>query len=53
MASLTNAQKLQLLGAAPLFSSLAERDLEAIASLATTRNLKAREELFHKGDDGS
>ncbi len=37
----------------PLFSGLSEADLEAIASVSTTRRLTAREELFHKGDDGS
>lgn len=53
MASYTLAQKCQILGKAPLFESLAERDLEAIASVATTRSIATREELFHKGDDGS
>lgn len=53
MASYTLAQKCQILGKVPLFESLAEGDLEAIASVATTRSIAAREELFHKGDLGS
>jgi CRP/FNR family cyclic AMP-dependent transcriptional regulator len=53
MASYTLAQKSEILGKVPLFESLAEADLEAIASVATTRSVRAREELFHKGDEGS
>jgi CRP-like cAMP-binding protein len=53
MASYTLAQKGQILGKVPLFESLAEADLEAIASVSTTRSIDAREELFHKGDEGS
>jgi CRP/FNR family cyclic AMP-dependent transcriptional regulator len=53
MASYTLAQKSEILSKVPLFESLAEADLEAIASLATTRSVRAREELFHKGDEGS
>lgn len=53
MASYTLAQKGQILGKVPLFESLAEGDLEAIASVATTRSIQAREELFHKGDEGA
>lgn len=53
MASYTLAQKCQILSKVPLFESLAEIDLEAIASVAITRSIDAREELFHKGDGGS
>lgn len=53
MSALTLSQKCVLLARASLFSSLAEKDIESIASLATTRALRAREELFHKGDEGS
>lgn len=53
MATLTLSQKSALLARASLFSSLAEKDIESIASVATTRTLRARDELFHKGDDGS
>ncbi|MCP5042641.1 MAG: Crp/Fnr family transcriptional regulator [bacterium] len=53
MAHFTLARKVELLRKAPLFESLAQQDLEAIAGVATTRSLKAREELFHKGDDGA
>ena len=47
------ADKCALLAGAPLFESLSESDLEAIAHVATTRSVSAREELFHKGDDGA
>jgi CRP-like cAMP-binding protein len=53
MVGVTRAQKCRILSKVSLFTSLAESDLEAIASVATTRGLKAREELFHKGDTGS
>ena len=53
MVSYTLGQKCQILGKVPLFESLAEADLEAIASVAITRSIGAREELFHKGDEGS
>jgi len=53
MASLSLSQKSQILGKVPLFESLAEGDLEAIASVAVSRSIKAREELFHQGDEGS
>ena len=52
MTSLTSAKRCQPLGNAPLFASLAENDLEAVASLARGQTLGAREELFHKGDEG-
>ncbi|MFT5287534.1 MAG: CRP/FNR family cyclic AMP-dependent transcriptional regulator [Planctomycetota bacterium] len=53
MPYLTTAQKSTILADVPLFASLAKGDLDAIASVATTRAIKAREELFHKGDSGS
>ena len=34
----------------PLFARLAPEQLDALATVATTRRLAAREELFHKGD---
>jgi CRP/FNR family cyclic AMP-dependent transcriptional regulator len=34
----------------PLFGRLAPAQLDALAAVATTRRLAAREELFHKGD---
>lgn len=53
MAVYSITQRAELLARAPLFESLSESDVEAIANVTTTRSLKAREELFHKGDDGA
>ena len=53
MAFLALAQKRQILGKVPLFESLAEADLDAIASVAISHSIKAREELFHQGDEGT
>lgn len=53
MPTIPLAQKSALLARASLFASLAENDLEAIANASTTRSLRNREELFHKGDEGS
>lgn len=53
MAYLNLAQKCEILGKTRLFESLAKADLEAIARVSDTRSLDAREELFHKGDEGS
>jgi CRP-like cAMP-binding protein len=53
MASLPLAQKRLLLSRASLFSSLAEKDLETLASVAQALALKSREELFRKGEEGS
>jgi CRP-like cAMP-binding protein len=39
-----------LLQKVPLFSGLAPERLEALAGVATTKRLAAREQLFHKGD---
>jgi CRP-like cAMP-binding protein len=43
----------ELLGKVPLFAGLAPERLAALAQVATTRRLSAREELFHKGDPAS
>jgi CRP-like cAMP-binding protein len=40
----------ELLQKVPLFAQLAPERLNALAEVATTRRLGAREELFHKGD---
>ncbi len=53
MSQYTIEERCALLAKAPLFESLSDKDIEAIAHVATTRSLKAREELFHKGDDGA
>jgi CRP/FNR family cyclic AMP-dependent transcriptional regulator len=42
-----------LLARTALFGTLEAADLAEIAALATTRRLAAREELFHKGAEGS
>jgi len=46
-------EKCRVLAKVPLFAGLSETDIEAIAKVSTTRSLKAREELFHKGEEGS
>lgn len=51
--ALSTDDKRRLLAGAPLFSGLAEREIDALVGVARTRSLKAREELFHKGDEGA
>lgn len=53
MSQFSISEKCALLKKASLFQSLSDGDLEAIAHVTSTRSLKAREELFHKGDDGA
>jgi CRP/FNR family cyclic AMP-dependent transcriptional regulator len=53
MARLSLEQKTLILSRVPLFSRLTPQDVEAISGVATTRSIKAREELFHKGDAGA
>jgi CRP-like cAMP-binding protein len=53
MARLSLDEKRRILARVPLFARLAEKDVEAIASVSTTRSIKARDELFHKGDEGT
>ena len=53
MAALNLAQKSALLAGTSLFSSLAEKDIESMASASRMLTLKARSELFHKGDEGA
>jgi CRP-like cAMP-binding protein len=53
MARLSLEQKVRILSRVPLFARLTPQDVEAISELATTRSIKAREELFHKGDEGA
>jgi CRP-like cAMP-binding protein len=50
---LTTDEKRRLLRRAPLFAGLAEREIDALVAVAHTAHLAAREELFHKGDDGA
>lgn len=42
-----------LLQKVPLFSGLAPEQLAPLVEAATTRRLRAREELFHKGDEAA
>ena len=53
MAKFTLAQKCEILSETRLFESVAEQDHEAITRASGTRSLQAREELFHKGDEGA
>lgn len=53
MPTLTPDQKCELLSRVSLFAPIEKQELLAIAEVARTRTLRAREELFHKGDAGS
>ena len=53
MAAISSSEKLQLLGAVELFSDLTEKQLEGVAQVARQKALARKEELFHKGDEGS
>jgi CRP/FNR family cyclic AMP-dependent transcriptional regulator len=53
MAGISLDQKCKALSKVPLFSQLSAKDIDAIASMATTRKLKARQALFRKGDAGA
>ncbi len=46
-------EKLSLLSGVPLFSGLSDGELSELLQVTRTRALKAREELFHKGDEGT
>jgi len=43
----------EILARVPVFANLGERELDELAQVAHTRRLRPREELFHKGDEGS
>ncbi|MCH2169226.1 Crp/Fnr family transcriptional regulator [Myxococcota bacterium] len=53
MAIVGNERKREILAGVGLFGGLSDQDLEGIAAVTTTRKLSSREELFHKGDQGS
>jgi CRP-like cAMP-binding protein len=53
VAAISSSEKLQLLGAVELFSDLTEKQLEGVAQVARQKALARKEELFHKGDEGS
>lgn len=53
MAELSREEKQRLLAAIPLFRGLPAEDLDGLVSIARTQALAKREQLFHKGDEGS
>jgi CRP/FNR family cyclic AMP-dependent transcriptional regulator len=53
MAPVSREEKLKLLANVPLFGGLSESELAGLLQVARTRALRVREELFHKGDEGS
>lgn len=53
MAPLTRDEKRKLLARAPLFAGLSDSEIEALLEVTRPRSLKPRQELFHKGDEGS
>jgi CRP-like cAMP-binding protein len=46
-------EKRRLLAESSLFQDLAPRELDGVAAVTRTKELAKREELFHKGDEGS
>jgi CRP-like cAMP-binding protein len=50
---LTRDEMRRLIANVGLFSSLSDKDLDALISVAHTTRLDARAPLFHKGDDGT
>ena len=52
MAPATREEKRSLLSRVPLFSGMSASELDSLIGVAHTRTLAAREELFHKGDEG-
>ncbi len=53
MPPISSESKRELLGRTPLFSGLGARELDALAPAARVVAFKPREELFHKGDEGT
>jgi CRP-like cAMP-binding protein len=51
--ALTPARKRELLARVPLFSGFTPHELDALVPAARPMTVAARDELFHKGDDGS
>lgn len=51
--SLSRQEKRGLLARATLFAGLSEKEIEALLNVTRPHLLKPREELFHKGDEGS
>jgi CRP-like cAMP-binding protein len=53
MATPESRARREILAKVPMFSSLSESALSELAEVAHARRLKPREELCHKGDEGS
>lgn len=53
MAPISRDEKRNLLASAPLFAGLSQNELDELIQVARTRVLSSKEELFHKGDEGS
>jgi CRP/FNR family cyclic AMP-dependent transcriptional regulator len=53
VAVISASEKLKLLGNVELFSDLTEKQLEGVSQVVRQKSLKRKEELFHKGDEGS
>lgn len=53
MSALSREEKRDLLARAPLFAGLSDREIDALYGVTRTKALAPREELFHKGDEGS
>lgn len=53
MTGLSRQEKRSLLARAPLFAGLSDREVDALFDVTRPKLLKPREELFHKGDEGS
>jgi CRP-like cAMP-binding protein len=53
VARLSREEKRRLLASVGLFSGLTERELDGLMQVTRTQMLAPREELFHKGDEGT
>ena len=53
MTTLSREERRDLLARTPLFAGLSDREIDALFSVTRTKRLAPREELFHKGDEGS
>ncbi len=53
MSGMDGDERRGLLARAPLFSGLSDRELGDLARVTRAKRLRPREELFHKGDEGS
>lgn len=49
----TTEDKTKILGRVPLFAGMPKEALSALAEITGTRSLRAKEELFHKGDEAN